>query len=336
MLEPQSPPMPTQLVGRALGVVRDAGGDADALARRFDLPPGAEVDPFVLMPVPRLQAFLDAAATAAGDPFLGVNIARWRDLPNLLVFACRGAPDLRAALDRTVRYVGAINDQLSILVDEDEAEMRVEMRVLGQALGLGRHGNEYWATSLLLNARRLTGALIVPERAWFTHAAPPDRAELARALGTAAIRFGAESSGFALPAGSLEIPLRTADPALLARIDHIAAIALSRRRNEGPFVARVRQAVLELMPHGQPTLEAAARACGVSARTLQRRLGENGATFREVLDSVRADLSSSYVDDRAMSLQEVATLLGYQGASSLVRAHRRWTGKTPRRRAASE
>src|SRR5262245_39149458 len=61
--------MPTQLVGRAVAHVRQAGGDADALIRAHELPRTVEKDPFVLLPVPRIRAILDDAERAARDPF---------------------------------------------------------------------------------------------------------------------------------------------------------------------------------------------------------------------------------------------------------------------------
>jgi AraC-like DNA-binding protein len=327
--------MPTQLVGRAVALVRDAGGDADALIRAHELPRTVETDPFVLLPVSRIRAVLDAAERAARDPFLGVNIARWRDDGHMIAFACRGAPDLRSALSRCLRLVTSINPQLALTFEERDRRGRLDMRIVGQPLCLGRHGNEYWVTSMLLQARRLSPALGAPDRVWLAHPAPRDRTELVRVLGTSRVEFGAASNGIAISTRALDVALPTADPLLLGLVDRYARSMLAQHGEEGPFVARVRQALVEQMPHGAPAIEGVARACGVSVRTLQRRLGENGASFRSVRDAVRSDLSSMYVDDRALSLEQVATLVGFAQASGLVRAYRRWTGKTPRERGAA-
>lgn len=330
-----SPEMPTQLVARVLAYVRtSAKGDAGKLRAAFGLPPSVASDPMVLMPVARLYALLDAAERETGDTLLGVNVARLCDEPNLVAFACRGAPDLRSALARCFHYVTMINDRLEVTSDESAGRCAIHMRITGEPLGLSRHGNEYWVTSLLLQARGLSGAPCLPDEVWFAHAAPRrgDVRELARVIGTEKIAFGRDSVGISLSSRVLDAKLVTANPALLAHIDRYAQGKLARRTGEGPFAARVRRAVIELIPSGAPSVEEVARACGVSARTLQRRLHEDGATFRSVLDSVRADLSTSYVGDKALKLDEVASLLGYAGAAGLVRAHRRWTGETPRGR----
>jgi AraC-like DNA-binding protein len=332
MPDPAPVPMPTQLVGRAVALVRDAGGDADALIRAHDLPLTVETDPFVLLPVPRLRAVLDDAERAAGDPALGLNIARWRDDGNVVAFACRGAPDLRSALTRCLRLITSLNPQLLVKFEEQGGHGEIDMRLVGEPLGLGRHGNEYWVACLLLQARRLSGEPRAPERIWFAHPAPRDRADLIRVLGTSRVTFGAGSNGMAVSTRVLDTPLRTADPSLVALCDRYAQAMLARHGEEGPFVSRVRQAIVDQLPHGAPTLESVARACGVSVRTLQRRLEESGQSFRAVRDGVRTDVSAMYVDDKELSLDQVATLLGFAQASGLVRAYRRWTGKTPRDR----
>ena len=332
MARPIDPPMPTQLVGRAVALVREAGGDADGVIRELGLPRTVESDPFVLLPVPRLRAALDRAAAAAGDPVLGLSIARSHDQPNIIAFACRGAPDLRSALQRCLRIITSLNQQLAVTFEERDGTGTIDMRIAGQPLGLGRHGNEYWVTSLVLQARALAGEPREPERVWLAHAEPPERSELERVLGTSNLEYGAASNGLAVSSRVLDTKLRTADPLLVGLVDQYAQLMIARHGEEGPLVARVRQAIVEQMEHGSPTIQGVARACGVSVRTLQRRLGEHGSSFRAMLDAVRSDLSEVYVGDRAMTLERVAGLLGYGQASALVRAHRRWTGKTPRER----
>jgi AraC-like DNA-binding protein len=72
-----------------------------------------------------------------------------------------------------------------------------------------------------------------------------------------------------------------------------------------------------------------ARRLGVSARTLQRRLGEQGTSFAAIVDEVRRDLARREVALGKRSFGEIAFLLGFSQASAFDRAFRRWTGSTP-------
>jgi methylphosphotriester-DNA--protein-cysteine methyltransferase len=64
-------------------------------------------------------------------------------------------------------------------------------------------------------------------------------------------------------------------------------------------------------------------------RTLQRRLGEEGVTFQELLADVREGLARHYLTQSTLSLTEIAFLLGYDDPNSFHRAFNRWTGHTP-------
>jgi AraC-like DNA-binding protein len=67
----------------------------------------------------------------------------------------------------------------------------------------------------------------------------------------------------------------------------------------------------------------------MSARSLQRRLREEGTTFRNLVDEVRRDLAQDYIGDPGISLMEVAFVLGFSVYSSFSRAYKRWTGMSP-------
>ena len=68
--------MRSQLVGPMLALVREAGGDAAALRKRFDLPRSAETEAELVLPLEQLHAFFDAAEQESRDRFIGVHVAR--------------------------------------------------------------------------------------------------------------------------------------------------------------------------------------------------------------------------------------------------------------------
>jgi AraC-like DNA-binding protein len=68
----------------------------------------------------------------------------------------------------------------------------------------------------------------------------------------------------------------------------------------------------------------------MSERTLARRLSEEGVTFVELLQQLKASLASRYLEDDGLSISRIAWLLGFEEVSSFSHASRRWTGKSPR------
>ena len=92
---------------------------------------------------------------------------------------------------------------------------------------------------------------------------------------------------------------------------------------------RVRGALLELLPIGSGSMEAVARELRVSARTLQRRLKEEGTTFQAALGETREALARHYLANTSLPAAEISFLLGYEDPNSFYRAFRTWTGHTP-------
>ncbi|HET6538359.1 MAG TPA: AraC family transcriptional regulator ligand-binding domain-containing protein [Sphingopyxis sp.] len=72
----------------------------------------------------------------------------------------------------------------------------------------------------------------------------------------------------------------------------------------------------------------AAKILGLAQRTMQRRLADEGTSFNTIVDAVRADLALKYVEQSALTLGQIAELLGYSEQSAFTRAFRRWHGGT--------
>jgi len=67
----------------------------------------------------------------------------------------------------------------------------------------------------------------------------------------------------------------------------------------------------------------------MSARTLQRRLGNAGARFVDLVDAVREEQARLLVRAAELPLAEITYRLGYAELSAFLRAFKRWTGSTP-------
>lgn len=92
---------------------------------------------------------------------------------------------------------------------------------------------------------------------------------------------------------------------------------------------QVREVLMRCLPSGEPTLEVVARRLGMSGRTLQRRLREDGSRYREVLRRVRHELADHYLKNTDVAYEEIAFLLGFFEPTSFFRAYRRWADATP-------
>ena len=336
-------PIRTQIVRAALARVRAAGSEPRRLIERFQLPVGAETDPDVVVPLRTLHALLDEAERLTRDPFLGLHMAQSfpRGLFGIVEFIARNCATVREGLHRIVQYSSLMTNRVAVTFEERGGPAQgmgpgmgpgmgiIEHRIPGEPLASGRHANEFFVCAIVLQARELSGARFAPARVSFAHPRPADIGELVLQLGTSAIEFGAGKNRLELPGAVLELPIRSADPALLSVLDREAAHDLALRPTPRAFMDEVRAAIEAQLAHSAPSLQAIARIVGTSERTLQRRLGEDGRSFRDVVDEVREKLARTYLNELGLSLGEVAYRLGYAEVSAFLRAFKRWTGLTP-------
>ena len=95
------------------------------------------------------------------------------------------------------------------------------------------------------------------------------------------------------------------------------------------IIHRVKACITDMLQSGSVASDAVAKMLGLSERSLQRRLNEEGTTFLALKDEVRKELSLNYVRDINIDLVEIAFLLGYSDQSAFSRSFKRMTGKSP-------
>ena len=103
---------------------------------------------------------------------------------------------------------------------------------------------------------------------------------------------------------------------------------LSMMETDDSCAARVRSALMELLPSGECTIDDVAKKLGYSKRSLQRKLQEEDTNFQKQLNHTRELLARTYLANTDMTTEDIAILLGYQESGSFLRAFTVWTGQT--------
>lgn len=103
---------------------------------------------------------------------------------------------------------------------------------------------------------------------------------------------------------------------------------LSMMETDDSCAARVRSALMELLPSGECIIDDVAKKLGYSKRSLQRKLQEEDTNFQKQLNHTRELLARTYLANTDMTTEDIAFLLGYQESGSFLRAFTVWTGQT--------
>jgi AraC-like DNA-binding protein len=309
--------------------VEEQGIDASSIRR---LPGMADLtDPDVRVPEASAEAAWRLATTLTHDEAIGVHVAEWlpRGALDLIEYAFRSSASLSAALGRLARYGRVLSDRIASRMDTNSEGLLLLIRDAGStALHPGRA--EFALAGALKLARDGTGQDITPLQVCFAHPAPPEEIEYRRFF-RVPVRFAAGSTSMILSALDAARPMLGADEALSAIVRRRLDKALAERdlHDVGPFSGRVRRLMVEHLGGTTLTPLGVARTLAVSRRTLSRRLASESTSFRDILDDVRREFACALLQDRSLSVGDVAFFLQYSEPAAFHRAFRRWTGRTP-------
>jgi AraC-like DNA-binding protein len=323
---PSPSPMPPALL-RWLLAHGVAASDTLLMAARFGLSAdAAERDDAPITPT-GLDELMDAAATLVGDPYLALRLPaelKFRRY-GLHELAARASGTVRESLQRVSRYASLIHPRMSFTLEEEGGEARWRQQMRGYPRGVGRASNEYASASAHMHLSRNGGTA---RRVWFMHPRPRDLGPLHRFFGTRELDFGCDDNGLAFDAAILDRGTPEGDARLLATVEPLAEEALRAQPPAHDFSVEVATKIRALLPDAA-NVDAVASALHMSARTLQRRLGEAGTQFSEVLDGVRADEARRALASSDVPLAEIAWKLGFADLATFSRAFKRWTGLPP-------
>jgi AraC-like DNA-binding protein len=289
-------------------------------------------DPDLRVPEASVEAAWRLATGATDDEAIGVHLAESlpRGALDLVEYAFRSSPSLAAGLERLARYGRVISDRVAARMESNGDGLRLLLHDTGStALHPGRA--EFALAVALKLAREGTGAHVVPLEVCFAHPSPRSGAEHLRFFHTS-VRFAAGSTSMILSAADAVRPMLGADEALSSIVRRRLEKVLAEREDDGsgPLSGRVRQILVKHLGEATVTPEMVSRALAVSRRTMSRRLAEEGTSFRHVLDAVRREFACALLQDRTLSVADVAFFLQYSEPAAFNRSFRRWTGSTPR------
>jgi AraC-like DNA-binding protein len=168
---------------------------------------------------------------------------------------------------------------------------------------------------------------IDPVEVAFTYPQPEATGEHFRVF-RCPLKFAQPVSRISFRLADASRPFSAANRELAISSDQILD-GLIKELHRGDIVDQVKRAIIDDLPSGAPGEENIAKRVCVSARTLQRKLADEGTNYRTLLLEVRRTLAEQYIADKSIPLAEISYLLGFSDASSFSRAFKKWTGNPP-------
>ncbi|MEM1302093.1 MAG: helix-turn-helix domain-containing protein [Pseudomonadota bacterium] len=310
---------------RALCAMIDV--EVETLIRLAGLPPSFLVDEGRGFSAQQTFAVWNAAVDHAGPARMSVELGRRMTngpfTPQIFAFAC--SPDVTTGLERLAIFKPIVGPYRLDLRRTDEAlVLSVRSPEIDAPLPPSMQPTE--VGFLLEMIRTCSGAVIQP--LWITmHPDSHGFDEVGHYAGCD-IRYGPH----------LEIALSDKDATRRLMSENAdqwryfepgLRLQLDTLLDQLTYAARVQGTLLELLPSGVATIEAACARLNLSKRSLQRHLKLEGTSFNRVLTETRHKLALHYLTQQALRIEEISHLLAFRDPNSFYRAFQGWTGMTP-------
>lgn len=310
-------------------ILAEAGCDSAALMADAGVPPDAFAHPDNAIPFRTVCHFAAACAKAMGREDFGLLVSEAVSTSNLglIGFLMKQATSVRAALEDLVRYFHH-HDSGAIPFFRTQNDVAV----LGYAiLDTSEPGSEIvydGAIAIACNIlRALCGPKWAPIEITLSRRQPALPARYERHFG-APVRFDAEHSAILFPTTWLNRPIPAADPALRDMLEE--QIRLMEETGGQCLAEKVRRLMRAALLVERGSMDRVAATLKMSKRTLERRLVEEGSSFRRLSDEIHYEIARHLLENTAMPITEIGLALKFSEASAFSRAFKKWSGLPPR------
>jgi AraC-like DNA-binding protein len=317
-----------RLLGSLAGRLENQGVPVPAVLRRAGLPADLFDQPRVLVATEPLFAFWKAVGELAPEPSVGLALAAQSCTAQFdpLILAALSSENFGAAVEQAARYKQlTCPEEIRSLVEGNE--WCIQFRWI-ESDNLEPEVLTDLCFAWLLNlARQGTGAQLTPLRVDFVR--HRSYAAALQAHFGCPIHDGVTANAIVFRATDAGRPFLTHNAELLALLAPQLDAELKQQHSQQSFAERVRATIQQRLTGRRPKVGEIARALHLSARTLQRRLQDDGSSFQKALEQARHQMARHYLRHSPLELGETAYLLGYEDVNSFVRAFRTWEGVPP-------
>lgn len=313
------------LIARAID---EAGYNSNDVFKQAGLNPDKLKDPNARYTYEGMTRLWSLAAETTHDPCIGLKAAHnWHPTTlHALGYSWMASASLKEALQRVVRYLHVVTTTTDLKLQDDNEETRLIFPVSPdtppavEAIDAG-------LAVIVAMCRTSFGDSFKPLHVYMTRERP-DCDETFAEFFRAPISYSSTENIISFSCEDLEKRLPTANAELAQVNDEIVARYLADL-DKDDIKAQIEVKLIEQLPSGHLTEEWMAQSLNKSLRSLQRKLTEEGTSYKELLDSTRKELAKQYIANSRYSINEITYLLGFSEPSNFSRAFKRWVGKSP-------
>lgn len=277
-----------------------------------------------------LKAYGNAVCLSS-DPGLGLKLGRRLRVSEygMYGYALMSSRTLRDALEFAIKYhqLATPTVRMSLLQDDDDSIAIFVMEDITYDQAIVEFNLSLQFALVLSLFEDMLGEEFEFQQVRCS-AAKPDHATLYEETLGCEVIFSAPRNELRFDEWWLGKTLRRANPITAELLAKTCDELLSQMQQSGDVVQQVIRQVTETLEDG-PGIEDVAANLNMSSRTLRRRLQEHDASYQQILQDVRSQIAIAYLRDTHMTVDDIATRVGFADSANFRQAFKRWTGNPP-------
>jgi AraC-like DNA-binding protein len=335
--QPSAPTIRANVLAGIVQELRNQGAAVDRLLRKHLGDAGEFADPYEQIPLARFVGFLEDAAHALGDPLLGAKLgarSRAEDFgPIGLMFLA--SANLRIALSQLSTFFSVWQGATRAQFDARCRMPEYIYQIVEPTIWPRRQDAELTLAATCSAIRALLGPRWSPVEVHFEHdRAPHNTREIETALFRifrAPVLFGQTVNRLVLDPEDLVRPVASRGEGMIPYLErHLKDLMRTEETTFDSCASQISHIISKRMGRADLDVHSIAEEIGLSARTLQRRLTQEGTSLRDLVRQHRSQVVDKLLKDRKTKMTVIAHDVGYSDATTFSRAFKTWSGETPR------
>lgn len=280
------------------------------------------------MPWPAIASMWKAAERQTRDPNLGLHAAAKVALaqPGFVAYAMLSGANLRETFGFLEEFQRLCIDTPFISIEQRGRHDAICLHATLQPAP-SKHHAEFLFLLFARAGRHIVGEDFSPAAVHLRRTVPPHAGEFSEAFGCS-VYWDQAQDEMLVDAERMLHPSPYAHAETMRTLRERAA-QFTRQYTAPDWVARVEALIERMLPQGDASIKLVAENLGISQRTLQRRLADEGKSFDDIREGVRRGRALELVGKDHAPIVEVANQLGFSDPRAFRRAFRRWTGTAP-------
>ena len=308
--------------------------EINTICRAGGITPDQLEDAGYLLSLEQNCAIMEAALTISGNKTLGLHIGKKTTAVVLGTtgYLMESSKDVLTALQNLQQFTSAFTRLYNFYMEIKDDDMYYYCEPLevwnNTSPETARQSVDMAYAGVLHILYLLTGKSFQPKKVMYRYSRVNDTSEHERIL-KCSPAFNQPCNCIVFSIADVQTPVIGYNKELNGIFKNLLEAEMQKQSNGVNFTSEVKQTILKHFQFAFPQLEEIAAHMHITPRTLQRKLQEENTSFRLLSDSIKQELACNLLNNKKLSIAQIAYKLGYAEPSTFQRAFRQWTGKSP-------